>query len=123
MIPKFSEFDELFRSDKAIWLKMLGGAAVAGMLAVVSVVKSHQRRAANEGIGTAAETFIVLGATALGSIIVLALCLKDIVRRRLDNGQKVNRILKLYLGMRWVSLAMWFFTITALTVAIIAFTF
>jgi len=122
MLPTFSEFDELFRSDKAIWLKMLGAAAVTGILAFGAVLKSHQRHAAAERIGAAGEAIVIFGAMTLASIVVLALSIKDIVRRRIDEGRKVNFVLRLLLGMRWLSLAIWCVTITFAVAALAAMT-
>ena len=111
-----SEFDELFRSDKSIWLKAIGAAAAGGIAAFAAVKK-------NRDLGIGLASTIVIGGAVIGCIMGVMLSLKDIVRRRIESGETVHPLLKLYLGMRFVSVIVWFVTIIVLVFVFIALAF
>lgn len=97
-LPFRNELDEVFRSDRPVWLKIAGCAAVAAFVVVVSILRS--RRQGSLGVDVSTGTIVAIGAAsaALGAGVGLALALKDVVRRRLDRGGCVNPLLALVFG-------------------------
>ncbi|WP_076351769.1 hypothetical protein [Paludisphaera borealis] len=106
-LPFRNELDEVFRSDKPVWLKIAGCAAVTGFVVVVSILRS--RRQGSLGIDLTAQAIVALGlaSAALGAGVGLALALKDVVRRRLDRGERVNPLLVLFFGYGVRSRVVW----------------
>ena len=117
-LPGRSKFEELFKSGKSVWLKMLGGALAGGAASCIAIFRAHGQNVGKEGTEHF-EIFFVIGATALGAIVAAALSLKDVVRGRIAEGSKVNPILKLYFGMGCATMAVWGVTAIFILVALI----
>ncbi|HWE36635.1 MAG TPA: hypothetical protein VG406_08715 [Isosphaeraceae bacterium] len=118
-IPFRDEIDDIFRGDRALGLKMGAGAGVAAFVVVVSLVRGI-RDGRLEGVELSETTIAVVGAISavVGAGLVLLLSLKDAVRRRLDDGRPVHRLLRLGFGMgRW-SLFFWFLTAFLVTMVV-----
>jgi hypothetical protein len=110
--PFRRELDEAFSHDRSIWLKMAGCALVGILIAVYSLVRLNQ----NELTPTTAA--IVIAVTGFGGMVIgIFLSLKDVVTRRMENGEPVNWLLKVYFGLGGWSLLIWFVTIFGGTVA------
>ena len=109
-IPFHSEFDEVFRGDRSVWLKMVGCALVTVFVVLISMARMAARGARGIELTGRAIVAAALVAAGIGALIGLTLALKDVVERRRAGGLPVNPVLRLYLGMRTVSLVVWFFT-------------
>jgi hypothetical protein len=105
-VPFSRELDELFQQDRRAWLKVLGGAFVGAVLSWSMIRKQPIK---DEGPFVVA-CMVILFALA-GACAVLLLSLKDIVRRRVDDGKPVNLVLRAYLALGTWSLLLWFFTV------------
>lgn len=97
-LPFRNELDEVFRGDRPVWLKIAGCAAVAAFVVVATTLRNQ--RQGNLGIELTTQTVVVLGlaSAGVGAVVGLGLSLKDVVRRRLDRGARVNPLLALFFG-------------------------
>jgi hypothetical protein len=114
MLPFKEEFDDLFREDRSIWWKILGGAAAAALAVLLAVWRGANREQGKATFGPAAIAVIVVVAAFLGALVAVLLSLKDVVRRRMDSGQRVSRLLRVYFGGGAVSLMVWVLTVLLL---------
>jgi hypothetical protein len=112
-IPFQSELDDLFRSSRGIWLKIAGGAVAGAAVTTAALLKGRQG-AQGSKLSIAELVLFAAGAGVIGAIMAIALSLKDVVERRIEQGKPVNLLLKLYFAFRWVSIAVWFVTIMVL---------
>jgi hypothetical protein len=114
-IPFRRELDDVFQSDRSIWLKMGGSSIVATFAAVTSILRSNR----NPHLHTdslAPLLIVAAGISAVaGALAALALSLKDVVQRRVARGEPVNSVLRLYFGMGAWSLVAWFPTVIIVT--------
>jgi MFS family permease len=114
--PRFAEeLDDLFHSDNSVLVKILAGAVVGGIVGAGSVLFSrfsHPEKA-RAAFLTPMLTGMTLSTAAIGALVVLLLLLRDVVIRRVENGQRVNSLLFRYFGQenRWRMLGLWFVTI------------
>ena len=102
-VPGSSTLNQLFESDKAIWLKMGGAALVLTCLALMMVMRVAEEQDPDYA---SPVILVVVGllAAITGALLGLALSLKDVVASRLQAGQKVAFPLRLMFGMGVVSL-------------------
>jgi len=114
MIPFRKQIEEVFRSDRSIWLKMTCGAFVGAMLALF--ILSHAE--AGEFPLAAIVTLLVMYA-ALGAILGICLSVRDLVRRRISDGKPVSLPLRMYFNWGAVSGVIWTVTILAALTALI----
>jgi hypothetical protein len=115
MFLKFpKEFDVIFRRKGALWLKMLTGAAVCG---IVTAVTLFEQRAQNLHLDSNTEAIVIVVAMAVGALVGLMLSLKDYVRLRLMNYQPVNIVLRAYFCWGGLSVMIWIVTAFIATIA------
>lgn len=95
-IPFRRELDDLFRSDRSLWWKIGGGALVGLLIGGSSLAKEE----ANPKISTTTALMLSGFLAVAGGLIALVLALKDVVRRRYENGQPVNPLLRFCLASR-----------------------
>jgi hypothetical protein len=105
-IPFSGELDDLFQQDRRIWLKVLGGGFVGAIASLGGLRRLPEKDLAPVVVACLVTVFTIGGAGA-----VLALSLKDIVRRRIDDGKPVNVVLRAYLAGGVWSLLLWFITV------------
>ena len=107
LLPLKKEIDHAFRQDRNLPWKLLG-AVVVGLSASLHILL--------DPVAGPAFQACAIGATVLLSIlVVLALSLKDVVRRRIGNGDPVHPLLRLYLASGKASLALWIGTVLVTT--------
>jgi hypothetical protein len=120
-IPFQRKLDETFRSDRSMWLKIGGGVLVALFVTLQSFMR----------IGNGAEDRSTMWRVTLIGLLVAAVCggligflltMKDRVRRRLARGERVNLLVRAYLGMGIWSLLLWCPTIFILGILLIILT-
>lgn len=91
-IPGGSTFNEIFQSDRSIWIKILGGAVATPIILVVLMLRA-KRRGGGAGAAIDLSSPTMIGALAasmvFGGILATLLTAKDVVQRRLANGQPV----------------------------------
>src|SRR5262245_31181181 len=115
--PFRRELDDAFSHDSSIWLKMAGCALVGILIAVYSLAKMDHKDL------TPAGAAIVIAVVACGGMFVgILLSLKDVVARRIENGEPVSLVLRIYFGWGGGSLLIWFLTIFIGTFVMIALT-
>ena len=112
--PFSGPLDTLFRGDRSAWWKILGAGAATAALVVFSLLRS-QRDAVLQGrpgLPLAGQTlWLVGGLSALGGCVLgLLLCIKDAVSRRMELGEDIHPLLRLYFASRFKSLASWIIT-------------
>ncbi|MDR3636384.1 MAG: hypothetical protein P4L84_21455 [Isosphaeraceae bacterium] len=95
-VPFQREIEDLFASDKSAILKLLGGAFVGAILSMRVALK-------NPGVGgptfsTTTKAVIIIGGAVFGALAVLLLMLRDVVIHRVEEGKRVNPILRAYFG-------------------------
>lgn len=110
-----SELDEAFRSDRSIWIK-IGGCAFVGTLA--GLKGANNLNAENRSSALVVGITIAIPAL-IGAVLGLCLSLKDVVKRRLNDGQSVNLVLRAYFGWGIGSLLLWVVTIFFGTIGIL----
>lgn len=118
--------DDIFRSDRSIWLKMLGGAIVGPVLVVWTLAKQRRRGGPAIDFTSPANIGFLIGGVVMGAVAGVLLSAKDVVQRRLADGQPVAFPWVLLFGKGMVSLGcVWFplvifvtFVITMLTLGI-----
>jgi len=113
--PFRDELNEAYRTDRSIWMKIGGGAAVGAILGIASCVRDRLGGGGQFDIESFAGVMLITGAAAIGAAAGLMLALKDVVQRRIGSGRHVNPLLRTYFGLGVVSLIVWF--ITAIVVA------
>lgn len=96
-VPFQRELEDLFRSDKTVILKLLGGAAV-GVFFSLRIVLKDSRGGGGPTMSTTMKGVVLTGGAIAGALAVLVLLLRDVVGRRVDQGKPVNPILKAYFG-------------------------
>ena len=109
-VPFNRELDDPFRSDRAIGLKMLGCGLVSTFCVIAEVLKNTDSPAMDV-MKPAQWAFLIAIVPTMGASLGLVMGLKDTVVRRLDSGEPVARLLKVYFGMRVFSLLAWFATV------------
>lgn len=117
-IPFRSELDEAFRSDRALWLKVIGAALVAVFVVNLTIFREDLGFEPSTGM----LVVVSLGSALVGAVLGLALSLKDVVENRLNRGRRVHPLLRLYLGSRKKSLAAWFVTVLVVAFIVIIIT-
>ncbi len=123
-VPFGRGLDEVFRGDRAVWLKVLGCGFVASAL-VVSVLLRERSGAVAERVGLQVSNpvlAIVGGLSAVaGCMLGVLLSLKDVVGRTIDEGRTVHPLLRLYFASGFKSLAIWIVTVLG-TIMVVTFT-
>jgi len=108
-IPFRRELNDLFEKDDRQWLKVIGGAFVGGFVAFGAIRHGLPDHEGATPLYVSVVTVATCAIVAAGAVLVLGL--KDVVKRRLENGQPVNFILRAYLTSGLVSLAIWVLTV------------
>ncbi len=119
LVPFRRQLGEIFRSDRPVGNKMIGGGFVMTFVAALYILKldlhNHQQ-GLPEIPWTSSLYFSTLGASALlGCLLGLALSLRDGVKHRIGRGDRVHPLLRLSLGSGGVSLGFWIATIFVVT--------
>ena len=118
-----STFQEIFTSDKSIWMKMLGGAAATPLLVFSMMGKAERRGGAGAESADLSMVFILLGSVVLGAVLGALLTAKDVVQRRLSNGQSVALPWVLLFGKGLISaIFIWMPLVILLTLAVVVLT-
>ena len=117
-VPFHRELDDLFASDKSVVLKLLGGAFVGGVLSLSVVLRAS--KGGGPAMSTPVKVSIVVGAVVVGTLVVLLLLLRDVVVRRVEQGKRVNPLLRAYFGRGngCLMLALWFITVVFATLIV-----
>jgi hypothetical protein len=119
-IPFQRKLDDLFRSDRSIWLKIGGGVLVTLYVAVKSVFP--QEKVADRAMVLRVSIISLLVALVCGGLISFLLTMKDRMKQRLAKGERVNPLLRAYLCMGVWSLLLWCPTIFFLGIFLIIIT-
>jgi drug/metabolite transporter (DMT)-like permease len=104
-IPFQRTLDDVFRSDRSIWLKIGGGVLVALYVTFQSILR--QGKVADRSIVWRVSIISLLVAVACGGLISFLLTMKDRMKQRLAKGERVNPLLRAYLCMGFWSLLLW----------------
>ncbi|SIO44638.1 hypothetical protein SAMN05444166_4794 [Singulisphaera sp. GP187] len=114
-VPFQRELEDLFASDKSVILKLLGGAFVGVALSLRMVLKDANGGASK--FSSTAKIAILAGSAIVGAFVVIGLLLRDVVVRRVEQGKRVNPLLRAYFGKGngCLMVALWFFTVIFVT--------
>ena len=115
-IPFTNEIDDLFRKGRSVWLKISAGAFVGLMAAIYARHRSYQE--GNVDIDLWFDIGMALFTTGIGAFGVIILLLKDVVSKRLNSGQRVSFLLRVYYGMGVISILVTITTIVLLTIVV-----
>ena len=99
LLPFSKEIDHAFRQDRNLPRKLLG-AVVVGLSFGLGSIAHPGASPLFYACATAATVLVCV-------VGVLALSLRDVVRRRMSEGESVNPLLRLYLASGKLSLALW----------------
>ena len=110
-VPFHRELDEVFQSDRSIWLKMSGCAFATVFVVITAIVRGIRDGRLNIRLSPPLIAGMAGISAASGALLALVLSLKDVVRRRVIRGEPVNPVLKIYFGMGLWSLVAWFPTL------------
>jgi hypothetical protein len=106
------ELDEAFRADGRLRWKLLAAALVGLVVGIKLTGKFWLSTEEAEHGGTPLASICITGATILVSVVaVLLLSLKDVTKRRVEDGQAVNLLLRCYLCSGVLSLVLWMLTV------------
>jgi hypothetical protein len=106
--PFRRELDDLFRTDRSIWWKIVGSAFATTFVVFFSAQTAISNGPLKNELSLSLVAAIAGTTSAIGAFLALALSLKDVVERRVKRGDSVNPLLKLYLGLGFWSLVVWF---------------
>jgi hypothetical protein len=101
-VPFSKEIDQAFRQDRNLPRKLIGAVIVGLSVGCVLVVRSSH----NDRRGPRPFVYAcVIGLTIVACVLaVFGLSLRDVVRRRMHDGEHVNIVLRLYLASGLMSL-------------------
>jgi hypothetical protein len=118
-VPFRPTLDRLFRSDGSLGLKMAGGAVVTSCIVVLETLREFRQARVPGKLPT--SSLVLLGAVsaALGAYLVFALDLRDLARRRLDEGRPVGIILRIHSGRGCLGWIVWVPVAIGLTILLI----
>ncbi len=115
-IPFRNEIDDLFRNGRSVWLKISAGAFVGLIVAIYARYRSYQE--GDVDIDLWFDIGMALFTIGIGALGVIILLLKDVVSKRLNSGQRVSFLLRVYYGMGVISILVSITTIVLLTIVI-----
>lgn len=105
------ELDAAFQEDRKLRWKLLAGVVVGLVLGIKLTAKFWFAPEEDQHGATPLVSACATGALAvLCVVLVLALSLKDIVKRRVCQQQPVSFLLRCYLAYGFLSLALWVVT-------------
>ncbi len=107
-VPFQNELDETFRSDRSIWIKIGGCSLVSIFVVLTMFFRGVQSGRLDIPMTTTRYVVMAVILGVLGAICGLLLSLKDTIAHRIDRGDSVNKILRLYFGRERLSLVVWF---------------
>lgn len=122
-IPGGSTFNDIFQSDRSIWIKILGGAVATPIILVVLMLRAKRRgggAGANIDLTSPTMLGVLAGSVVLGGALGALLTAKDVVQRRLANSQPVAFPWRLLFGMRMVSVGCVWIPVTIIVIIIAA---
>jgi len=103
MFPFQDELNDLFRQNRSIWWKMLGGAAATPIALLVAGI----RQPPTVDLSPATIVIALVVAAVIGAGLAILLSLKDVVVRRQAAGQRVSWLLQVYFAKGRMSLLVW----------------
>ena len=112
-----SSFNDLFSGGASVWLKIAGAAVVAPLI-VYGATRKMARRG-NDPFADTQTTLAVLASSAVvGAFLGAVLSMKDIVKKRIEDGKPVNWILMLFFARGIITVFAWipFFIIAMIVV-------
>ncbi len=117
-VPFRRELEDLFASDHSIVFKLLGGAFVGGLFSLRLALKDPKTGGLD--LSTPAKITIVAISAFVGMLVVLLLSLRDVVVRRVEQGQRVNPLLRAYFGRGngCLMVGLWFMTVIFVTLIV-----
>jgi hypothetical protein len=110
-VPFQNELDEVFRSNRSIWLKIGGCSLVSIFIVLTGTFRFARQSSIQIQLSTSLLVILSLISGVLGAILGLMLALKDTIDHRLDRGDSINPILRLFFGSGKQSLLVWFVSI------------
>jgi hypothetical protein len=92
-MPFHREIDDLFQSDRSIWMKAGGAALLCGVLSASALFRDDA-----PGMSAWIAVGVIASISVVGAIVCVLLSLKDVVRRRLSEGKPVHLLLRICFG-------------------------
>jgi len=115
-VPFKDEIDRAFQQDRNLPRKLLGAVVVGLAVGLGSALHAHPDERL---VATLIYCTCMTGGSVLACVAgVFVLTLKDVVQRRIRDGETVNPVLRLYLATGALSLAMWFGTVIVATLLV-----
>ena len=112
------ELDEVFRSDRSIWRKIGCSALVSVFVVALGLFWSSRQHDLPFKISPPLVCILAGVSAALGALLCLALSFKDVVARRIERGDPVHPMSRIYFGGGIRCLAYWSATIILLVFAV-----
>jgi hypothetical protein len=106
--PFHKELDQAVRNEHSLLLRIAAGMAAGAVAGVLGFRHVDEKFIATWYVAAVSITSIV------GGIVAIVLSMKDAVVRRLERGDYVHPLLRLYFAMRFASLFVWFFSLLML---------
>lgn len=111
--------EDIFTSDKSVWLKMLGAALATPVLLVVVMKKAQKRGGPAFDLFSPTNLALLLSSTLVGAVLGALLTAKDVVQRRMKSGESVSLPWVLMFGKGLISLLLvWFPLVIGVTLAV-----
>lgn len=106
LIPFRSKLEDLFRSNRSVTLKVAGCVFVC-LCGVATAVLGWRQKIEWNWLGWGV---VVVTVTLLGTLAGFALVLKDVIERRVSDGERVHVLLRAYFTYGPKSVLLWFVT-------------
>lgn len=101
-----SSFNDLFSGGASVWLKIAGAAIVAPLI-VFGATRKMARQGNDPFANTQTALAVLAGSAVVGAFLGAALSMKDVVKKRIEDGKPVNWILKLFFARGIVTVFAW----------------
>ncbi len=101
-----SSFNDLFSGGTSVWLKIIGAALVVPVV-VFGAARKMARRGKEPFPDQQTAIVVLAGSAIAGAFLGAALCVKDVVKNRIEAGQPVNWFLKLFFARGIISVFAW----------------
>jgi hypothetical protein len=120
-VPFQKKLDDLFQGDRTIWLKMGGGAFVGAFIGATVLERVSEMPQGLKVTPVGVALSVTIGAL-FGAALVAMLALKDSTRRRIEQGQGVYPIFRLFFAAGAWSILFWGVAVTLITLIVTLFT-
>ena len=101
-IPFQRKLDEIFRSDRSVWLK-IGCGVLVGLYFFTHNLTIHSltqlEKAEDRSTLWRVALFVLLVAAVSGGLTAFLLSMQDRVKQRIARGEDVNFLVRAYLGV------------------------